>query len=88
MEFLIADTFTDSLARLTGDEQKAVKTTAFDLQLNPANPEMQPQKLDRTRDKNFRMIYEVELWKAVLKRGPFRKNWMVRTRPLTAGGLP
>ena len=29
MNFLIADTFTDSLARLTGDEQKAVKTTAF-----------------------------------------------------------
>jgi hypothetical protein len=24
MEFRIADTFTDSLARLTGDEQKAV----------------------------------------------------------------
>ena len=35
MDFRIADTFTDSLARLTGDEQKAVKTTAFDLQLNP-----------------------------------------------------
>lgn len=40
MEFRIADTFTDSLARLTGDEQKAVKTTAFALQLNPANPGM------------------------------------------------
>jgi hypothetical protein len=36
MEFRIADTFTDSLARLTGEEQKAVKTTAFDLQMNPA----------------------------------------------------
>lgn len=31
MEFRIADTFTDSLARLTGDEQRAVKTAAFDL---------------------------------------------------------
>jgi len=30
MVFLVANTFTDSLARLTGDEQKAVKTTAFD----------------------------------------------------------
>jgi hypothetical protein len=40
MEFRIADTFSDSLARLTGDEQKGVKTTAFDLQLNPANPGM------------------------------------------------
>jgi mRNA-degrading endonuclease RelE of RelBE toxin-antitoxin system len=53
MEFRIADTFTDSLARLTGDEQKAVKTTAFDLQLNPANPGMSFHKLDKVKDKNF-----------------------------------
>ena len=53
MEFLIADTFTDSLARLTGDEQKAVKTTAFDLQLNRANTGMNFHKLDRAKDKNF-----------------------------------
>lgn len=53
MEFRIADTFTDSLARLTGEEQKAVKTTAFDLQMNPANPGMSLHKLDKARDKNF-----------------------------------
>lgn len=53
MEFRIADTFTDSLARLTGDEQKAVKTTAFDLQLDPVNPGMSFHKLDKARDKNF-----------------------------------
>jgi superfamily I DNA/RNA helicase/mRNA-degrading endonuclease RelE of RelBE toxin-antitoxin system len=53
MEFRIADTFTDSLARLTAEEQKAVKTTAFDLQLNPANPGMNFHKLDKARDKNF-----------------------------------
>ncbi len=53
MEFRIADTFTESLARLTGDEQKVVKTTAFDLQLDPSNPGMQFHKLDRARDKNF-----------------------------------
>src|ERR1700690_2567459 len=53
MEFRIADTFTDSLSRLTGDEQKAIKTTAFDLQLNPANPGMQFHKLDKAKDKNF-----------------------------------
>jgi mRNA-degrading endonuclease RelE of RelBE toxin-antitoxin system len=52
-EFRIADTFTDSLAKLTGDEQKAVKTTAFDLQLNPANPGMSFHKLGNARDKNF-----------------------------------
>jgi mRNA-degrading endonuclease RelE of RelBE toxin-antitoxin system len=53
MEFRIADTFTDSLARLTGDEQKAVKTTAFDLQMNPASPGLSFHKLDKARDKNF-----------------------------------
>ncbi|MBE7465622.1 MAG: DEAD/DEAH box helicase [Planctomycetes bacterium] len=53
MDFRIADTFTDSLARLTGDEQKAVKTTAFDLQMNPAAPGLQFHKLDKARDKNF-----------------------------------
>jgi mRNA-degrading endonuclease RelE of RelBE toxin-antitoxin system len=53
MEFRIADTFTDSLARLTGEEQKAVKTTAFDLQLNPAHPGLQFHKLDKAKDKRF-----------------------------------
>jgi len=53
MEFRIADTFTDSLARLNGDEQKAVKTTAFDLQVNPANPGLKFHKLDRAKDKSF-----------------------------------
>lgn len=53
MEFRIADTFTDSLLRLTAQEQKAVKTTAFDLQLNPAGPGMKFHKIDRARDPNF-----------------------------------
>ena len=53
MNLLIADTFTDSLVRLTGDEQKAVKTTAFDLQMNPASPGLSFHKLDRARDRNF-----------------------------------
>lgn len=49
MDFLIADTFTDSLVRLTGDEQKAVKTTAFDLQVSPANPGLSFHKLDTAK---------------------------------------
>ena len=53
MQFRIADTFIDSLAKLPDQEQKAVKTTAFDLQLNPANPGMQFHKLDKARDSNF-----------------------------------
>lgn len=53
MNFRIADTFTDSLARLTGEEQKAVKMTAFDLQLNPVSPGMRFHRLDKAKDKNF-----------------------------------
>src|ERR1700730_5121508 len=53
MGFRIADTFTASLARLTGEEQKAVKTTAFDLQLNPAHPSLQFHKLEKAKDQNF-----------------------------------
>ncbi len=53
MHFRIADTFTDSLAKLTGEEQKSVKTTAFDLQLNPTNPGFSFHKLDRAKDPNF-----------------------------------
>jgi hypothetical protein len=50
MEFRIADTFTDSLARLTGEEQKAVKTTAFELQLNPVSHGLSLHRLDRAKD--------------------------------------
>ncbi|HBK60745.1 MAG TPA: DNA helicase [Firmicutes bacterium] len=53
MDFRIADTFTDSLARLTGEEQKVVKTTAFDLQLDPASPGMQFHRLERAKDRRF-----------------------------------
>jgi superfamily I DNA/RNA helicase/mRNA-degrading endonuclease RelE of RelBE toxin-antitoxin system len=48
--FRIADTFSTSLSRLALDEQKLAKTTAFDLQMNPANPGHQFHKLDRARD--------------------------------------
>ena len=53
MPMFIADTLLDSLARLTGDEQKSATTTAFDLQSNPANPGMQFHRLGRARDPNF-----------------------------------
>jgi hypothetical protein len=47
IHFRIADTFQSSLARPTGDEQKAVKITVFDLQANPASPGMNFHKLDK-----------------------------------------
>lgn len=53
MEFRIADTFTDSLARLSSNEQKAVKTTAFDLQINPKQSSLSFHRIDKVRDKNF-----------------------------------
>jgi superfamily I DNA/RNA helicase/mRNA-degrading endonuclease RelE of RelBE toxin-antitoxin system len=53
MEFRIADTFTDSLTRLTAQEQKAAKTTAFDLQLDPSSNGLSFHKLDRAKDTNF-----------------------------------
>lgn len=53
MEFLISDSFTNSLSKLTSDEQKAVKTTAFDLQMNPESPGHSFHKLDRAQEKNF-----------------------------------
>ncbi len=53
MQFRISDTFTDSLARLTADEQKAVKTTAFDLQVNLASPGLQFHRIERCKDNHF-----------------------------------
>jgi superfamily I DNA/RNA helicase len=53
MEFRIADTFTTSLARLTCDEQKAAKTTAFDLQVDPTGKGMSLHKLNKVKDPSF-----------------------------------
>jgi superfamily I DNA/RNA helicase/mRNA-degrading endonuclease RelE of RelBE toxin-antitoxin system len=53
MHFRIADTFTDSLAKLSGDEQKAAKLTVFDLQADPAAPGLKFHKLDKAKDRNF-----------------------------------
>ena len=53
MQFRIADTFTDSLTKLTGDEQKAVKTTAFDLQMDPARPGLKLHQVEGAKDKGF-----------------------------------
>ena len=38
MHFLLADSLQSSLEKLNGDEQKAAKLAAFELQINPANP--------------------------------------------------
>jgi hypothetical protein len=53
MDFRIADTFTDALARLPAPDQKAVKTSAFDLQTNPQHPGLQMHRIENSRDNNF-----------------------------------
>jgi len=53
MTFRIADTFSDALTKLSGQEQKAAKTAAFDVQINPENPGLQMHRVDRAKDPHF-----------------------------------
>ena len=53
MQFRIADTFTASLARLPNDQQRAAKTTAFDLQTNIAHPSLSLHRVTGARDPGF-----------------------------------
>ena len=62
MQFLIADTFTSSLGKLTDNEQKQVKTSAFDMQMNPANPGLQFHKLNAARDPNFWSVRSIAIF--------------------------
>lgn len=53
MDFRIAETFTDSLTRLPAAEQKAVKVSVLDLQLDPSAPGLQMHRIDKSKDANF-----------------------------------
>lgn len=53
MTTILADSFTASLAKLTNDEQKQVKLTAFDLQTDPNRPGLQMHRIDASKDPNF-----------------------------------
>ena len=53
MKFLIADTFPKALSKLTAQEQKSVKTSVFDLQIDPANPGLKFHRIDKSKDENF-----------------------------------
>ena len=53
VQFRIADTFTASLARLPNDQQRAAKTTAFDLQTNIAHPSLSLHRVTGARDPGF-----------------------------------
>ena len=53
MQFRIADTFTASLARLPNEQQRAAKTTAFDLQTNLAHPSLSLHRVTGAKDPDF-----------------------------------
>jgi hypothetical protein len=53
MQFHLASTFVDSLARLPAQDQKAVKASALDLQLDPSSPGLQFHRIERSKDSNF-----------------------------------
>jgi plasmid maintenance system killer protein len=53
MNFLIADTFTSSFNRLSSIDQKAVKASVFDLQIDPTGNGLQLHRIDNSKDANF-----------------------------------
>lgn len=53
MTTILADSFTASLAKLTNDEQKQVKLSAFDLQTDPNRPGLQFHRIEASKDPNF-----------------------------------
>ncbi len=53
MNLLLADTFTAALAKLPAQEAKAVKTTVFDLQLDPTGKGHSFHRIERSKDPNF-----------------------------------
>jgi hypothetical protein len=53
MNFLIADTFTASFNRLSGIDQKAVKASVFDLQMDRTGSGLQLHRIDKSKDPNF-----------------------------------
>ena len=53
MTFLIADTFTASFNRLSVPDQKAVKASVFDLQMDPTGNGLQLHRIDNSKDPHF-----------------------------------
>ncbi|MCW8143017.1 AAA family ATPase [Agrobacterium tumefaciens] len=53
MKLLIADSFTAAFSRLSGQDQKAVKASVFDLQMDPTGNGLQLHRIDNSKDPNF-----------------------------------
>jgi hypothetical protein len=70
MTFLIADSFTDGLARLTPDEQAAAKATAFDLQQDRTRAGMSYHALGKAKDKRFSSVRVNDDLRVIVHRTP------------------
>ena len=53
MPTLLAETFITALARLSNEERKQAKLTAFELQSDPDQPGLQFHRIDRSKDPDF-----------------------------------
>ena len=53
MKFLIADSFTKALGKLTAQEQSAAKITVFDMQQDPSSPGLKFHRIEKSKDQNF-----------------------------------
>ena len=53
MGFVLAQTFTKALARLSADEQKQTKITVVDVQTDPEGTGLSLHRIDRSRDPDF-----------------------------------
>jgi superfamily I DNA/RNA helicase len=53
MKLLLADTFTASFNRLSGQDQKAVKASVFDLQMDPTGNGLKLHRIEQSKDANF-----------------------------------
>ena len=51
MEFRIAESFLDAIARLPAQDQKAVKVSAMDLQMNSSSTGLQLHKIGESGDR-------------------------------------
>jgi hypothetical protein len=56
MQLAFADSLNASLARLTAEEQRAVKLTLLELQLDPSQPGLQYHKLSKIKDPRFASV--------------------------------
>lgn len=56
MKIIFTEPFTDSLSKLTVDEQKLIKIKVFEYQLDPTNSNLKFKQLKKAKDSNLRRL--------------------------------